>query len=90
MRGWWEGHITVCFYPQANILEQVVDLCFLDNIRFVDLSGNRLTSLTGLEDCPGLLELNVSENRITRISKCLLTWCPIHIKGHLVTPYIEI
>ena len=42
----------------------------MDNVRFMDLSGNRITSLVGLEGCPGLLELSVSENRITRTGEC--------------------
>lgn len=57
--------------PQANALEQLGEMaCCMANIRFMDLSGNRITSLVGLEGCPGLLELSISENRITRTSKC--------------------
>eukprot|EP00731_Ephydatia_muelleri_P006345 Em0003g593a len=53
---------------QANALEQLVEPArSMDNVRFMDLSGNRITLLVGLEGCPGLLELSVSENRITRI-----------------------
>lgn len=57
---------------QANALEQLTELAdCLDNVQFMDLSGNRLTSFVGLEHCPELLELSVCENRITRITKVL-------------------
>ena len=36
-------------------------------LAFLDLSENRLASIHGLGNCPGLLELILDENRIARL-----------------------
>ena len=43
---------------------------FYGQCSIMDFSGNRITSLVGLESCLELLELSISENRITRIGEC--------------------
>ena len=43
---------------------------FYGQCSIIDFSGNRITSLVGLESCLKLLELSISENRITRIGVC--------------------
>ena len=43
----------------------------LCNAMFLDVACNRLSSLQGLKDTQQLLELNLSENRLTRIGKFL-------------------
>ena len=40
----------------------------MKELRFVDLSDNRLASIHGLDNCPHLLELCVSDNRVARVS----------------------
>lgn len=40
----------------------------MKELRFVDLSDNRLASIHGLDHCPHLLELCLSDNRIARVS----------------------
>ena len=49
-----------------------VDSSLMKELRFVDLSDNRLASIHGLDDCPHLLELCLSDNRVARVSGGLL------------------
>ena len=52
-----------------------VDCNSMTELRFVDLSDNRLASVHGLDGCPYLLELCLSDNRVARVSSGLLK-CP--------------
>ena len=40
----------------------------MKELRFVDLSDNRLASIHGLDHCPFILELNLSDNRVARVA----------------------
>ena len=51
---------------QSNAME-CADLSDLPQLRFLDLSDNRLASIHGLQHCSTLLELNLAENRIARV-----------------------
>lgn len=44
-----------------------VDCHRMNELRFVDLSDNRLASIHGLDHCPSVLELCLSDNRIARV-----------------------
>lgn len=46
-----------------------MDCTGLSNLMILDVACNRLSSLQGLKDAQQLLELNLSENRLTRIGK---------------------
>ena len=51
---------------QSNMMEHV-DCREMNELRFVDLSDNRLASIHGLGCCPSVLELCLSDNRIARV-----------------------
>ena len=46
-----------------------MDCSGLSNLMFLDVACNRLSSLQGLKDTQQLLEINLSENRLTRIGE---------------------
>ena len=46
----------------------------LNNLMFLDVACNKLSSLQGLKDLRQLLELNLSENRLTRIGKVFMSY----------------
>jgi Leucine-rich repeat (LRR) protein len=48
-----------------------VDCHEMTELRFIDLSDNRLASIHGLEHCPFVLELCLSDNRIARVGSGL-------------------
>ena len=45
----------------------------LCNLMFLDVACNRLSGLQGMKDTQQLLELNLSENRLTRVGEFLCT-----------------
>ena len=45
-----------------------VDCKSMKELRFIDLSDNRLASIHGLDNCSHLLELCLSDNRVARLS----------------------
>lgn len=50
----------------------------LSNLMLLDAACNRLSSLQGLKHAQQLLEINLSENRLTRIGKlCVTMFCHI-------------
>lgn len=51
---------------QSNMMEHV-DCYGMKELRFIDLSDNRLASIHGLDHCPSVLELCLSDNRIARV-----------------------
>ena len=56
-----------------------MDCSGLSNLMFLDVACNRLSSLQGLKDTQQLLELNLSENRLTRIGKFLCMCNFMHV-----------
>lgn len=53
-------------FLQSNTME-LLDCCLLPQLKFLDLSDNKLASIHGLQHCKQLLELNIAENRVARI-----------------------
>ena len=53
-------------FLQSNTME-LLDCCLLPQLKFLDLSDNKLASIHGLQYCKQLLELNIAENRVARI-----------------------
>ena len=45
-----------------------VDCSSMRELRFIDLSDNRLATIHGLDNCPYLLELCLSDNRVARVA----------------------
>ena len=54
-----------------------MDCSGLHNLMFLDVACNRLSSLQGLKDIQQLLEINLSENRLTRIGELVVWICQI-------------
>ena len=57
---------------QSNGIEYV-NLDGLSRLLSMDLTGNALTSVHGLEGCPKLVELTLNSNRITKLRKSRIT-----------------
>ena len=50
---------------------------------FLDIACNKLSSLQGLKDLQQLLELNLSENRLTRIGKMFLSYVYMYVRMYM-------
>lgn len=57
------------FYHMQSNNSDSMDCSGLSNLMFLDVACNRLSSLQGLKDNQQLLEINLSENRLTRIGE---------------------
>ena len=50
---------------------------------FLDIACNKLSSLQGLKDLQQLLELNLSENRLTRIGNMFLSYVYTYVRMYM-------
>jgi len=60
--------------PSSAYLESVQGLAYLPNLKYLDLSGNRITSTEGLENLSALETLDLSKNKIATLDALM----PLH------------